>query len=840
MLRVNWQGLFCSALILLTACSGAIANELPVLHLRKTPTPPPLVQTLQDPSAASAWYPSSPTWFGTGGKTGNRNHIEVLATYDSSALYLAFLIIDRATAQYPKGTLTNITLVDSAAVWIQTPKGKRFSLVVALDTNYPVQPKLASGEIASFSPTSNKLTGWSANGWVVPGKSIQKTIRIPWSTLDTSAPTQGSRWKINFVNYNQTSAALTQSTVVRHTWAPGGELQPEQWGTLAFDEAVFSPPAGVSPEASLTLRPASGFGGETTLRAGNQADLPNQQGHEAITQSNWNDWDALEFLAKEYMTFDLSMIPRDRKIISATLQNRFRGHYNAGQTDLYLHVVRLAGAYDPKTVTMMNSPLPVENGFRRLVRASEVGSFIDFDVTDAVSKAFDRGDARASFALAGSSGDINNGKIWDVSFGRADWYDAFRPRLVITFGKPGVIYSAPAKTGSLNFTSVATTSSKNKLTNGTFRYGTVEGHTNTTYWQDSGWVYVNGVNTPVMRLVGDVNPNTGSTALRFMTPVGWMWIKQIATGLVGGATYTMWGWYKGSAAGERGDMRVEFQDASGKALGSMYAASSGSTNWERVAVTAVAPPGTMQASVMIYNWVGGPNSYMLYSDFQLEQAQMLTTYSETMGIYYPNQPRTDGLVTTGGNCINRCKQLPLGSNIVLANKAVVGSYQGFFYIQCPELNHPVCGIRVAASSVPAMGSSANVTGTLGRNSHDELVINAASVTPGTPVTPRGPVALANKSVCGGTQGSVTGADRAAGLNNVGSLLTTWGKVSSLVSGVSMTINDGSGTPIRVVGPTGSAANGKHVRVTGVASIEKVSGVRIRVLRTRNTGDVRVY
>ncbi|MHB0911932.1 MAG: DNRLRE domain-containing protein [Armatimonadota bacterium] len=620
------------------ALTGARA-ELPVLHLRKAATPPPLVSKLQDPAAASAWYSASPTWFGLGGLAGDRNHTEVLATYDNAALYIAFMNIDRSTVIYPKGTSTALNAVDSNAIWIRTPAGRAFYLMAAIDTNYPPGPVQASGEFPGFDPRADKLS-WTHKGWYAGDKTIQQTIRIPWSALGTTAPAPGSRWRVNFANYNQTSTALTASTVKLQKWAPGTDAQPELWGTLAFDEAPA--PSGVSPEAVLTLRPATGFGEEVTLRAGNAADRTNEWTDAAITESNWNDWDPIDYTIKEYMQFDLSLIPRDRKIISAVLKNHCRGNFNSESTGQYLHVVRLGGEYDSRAVTMLTSPLPVENGYRRLVTLADVGKWLDFDVTDAVASAFGSGARKVSFALAGSSGDTHNGKIWNVSFGRADWYDGKRPMLVITFGQPGASYSAPVQVGSLNYTSVATTASKNKLTNGTFRYGILEGISNTTYWQDPGSAYINGKNLPFLVKTGDVNPGTGLPAARFYTHAKWKSITQKATGIAGGRAYTFSGWYKGSASGVKADVRLNFKDASGNSLGSGQAVYSGSGAWERVKLTRTAPTGTAYCQVDLVNWTSGTGQYVLYSDLQLEEGTAPTAYSETMGIYYPDYPRPGG------------------------------------------------------------------------------------------------------------------------------------------------------------------------------------------------------
>ena len=635
---------FTALIALIVFVSSVGASELPVLHLRKASTPPPIVANLQDPTQASAWYPSSPTWFGLGGKTGERNHTEVLATYDDNALYIAFMNIDRSTNLCPQSVKVRLNTVDSDAVWIETPAKRRFVFIASMDTSYPAKPRRASGEFPyNYNLLTDKLSGWTSNGWFAGNLTMQQTIKIPWSSMGATAPANGDKWQVNLMNYNQTMPNSSVS-LVPVKWAPGGTGDPGNWGTFAFDEAAYTTPSNVYPEASLTLRPASGFGDEVTLRAGNASDLTNEWQNEAITQSNWNDWDPVDYTIKEYTQFDLSMIPKDRVILSATFKNHYRGNFESTPSNIYLHVIRLANEYDPDTVTMLTSPLPVENGFRRLVSTSEVGNWVDFDVTDMVSKAVQKGLGKVSFAIAGSSVDINNGKIWDVSFGRADWYNDGRPRLVITFGKPGVYYPTPVKVGSLNYTSVATGTTKNKLTNGTFAFGTVEGISNTTYWMDPGYAFVNNMNVPYLVMAGDINPITGHHAIRYMCPDSWKCMQQIATGFLSGKTYTFSGWFKSSAPGIKADIRIDFLNAAGVSLGGGgQAVYSGSGNWEQVSLTRVSPLGTAKANVSIYNWNSGSDVYMLYSDFQLEKYFKPSVYSETMGAYYPNYPRQDGI-----------------------------------------------------------------------------------------------------------------------------------------------------------------------------------------------------
>ena len=98
----------------------------------------------------------------------------------------------------------------------------------------------------------------------------------------------------------------------------------------------------------------------------------------------------------------------------------------------------------------------------------------------------------------------------------------------------------------------------------------------------------------------------------------------------------------------KSDVRLNFKNASGTSLGSGQAVYSGSGNWEKIKLTRTAPAGTVICDVDVFNDTAGAGTYMLYSDFQLEEGTSATAYSETMGVYYPDYPRTDGIVTPIG------------------------------------------------------------------------------------------------------------------------------------------------------------------------------------------------
>ena len=199
--------------------------------------------------------------------------------------------------------------------------------------------------------------------------------------------------------------------------------------------------------------------------------------------------------------------------------------------------------------------------------------------------------------------------------------------------------------GSLNNTSVAGPGSKNKLTNGTFRYGALEGISNTTYWQDPGSIYTDH-NIPLMSLAGDVNAATGDPAMRLSALVPWRHVEQGVNGLAPGQALTLSGWVQ--SAGLQAGLGVYFLDASGATIppiGQTYAQYNGTGQWQRLQATCVVPPNTARTVVWVQDQASSPTGYVLFSDLQLEAGAAPTAYAETMGIYYPDYPRADGTIT---------------------------------------------------------------------------------------------------------------------------------------------------------------------------------------------------
>jgi len=199
------------------------------------------------------------------------------------------------------------------------------------------------------------------------------------------------------------------------------------------------------------------------------------------------------------------------------------------------------------------------------------------------------------------------------------------------------------------------------------------------------------------------------------------------------------------------------------------------------------------------------------------------------------------LFGTRVGCIGAIKKLAPGTKVRLAGRVVTGSFSGSYGIQCPESGHPTCGIRVMSSNPQTQGALVNASGTLTKDANDELVIQEiGTYSPGGTTSLPKIYGSANKHIGGGTVGGLQGPDKGVSVNTVGVVQTTWGKATSVLPDASMLVDDGSGCPVKVYGPTGITGEGAIVRVTGVLSIEK-SGVssHIRVLFTRSMSDVRV-
>lgn len=191
--------------------------------------------------------------------------------------------------------------------------------------------------------------------------------------------------------------------------------------------------------------------------------------------------------------------------------------------------------------------------------------------------------------------------------------------------------------------------------------------------------------------------------------------------------------------------------------------------------------------------------------------------------------------------IKSAKALTTGKLAGIKDVVVTAAFDDYFYIESIDR---AMGIRVDKPGHGVTpGTKITVYGTLATY-QGERIIKAAIISP-EGAGNIAPVGMSNKRIGGGDwaydpalktgQMGITGA---SGLNNIGLLVTVWGKVTYSESGF-FYIDDGSGikdgsghTGIKVYGSVPTTGNpvDKWVKITGISSCEKLGANLIRIIR----------
>ena len=182
-----------------------------------------------------------------------------------------------------------------------------------------------------------------------------------------------------------------------------------------------------------------------------------------------------------------------------------------------------------------------------------------------------------------------------------------------------------------------------------------------------------------------------------------------------------------------------------------------------------------------------------------------------------------------------------GTVVASLPSVVTAVFGDDFYIE--QLNR-AAGIRVRkAGHGLQLGDKVATIGTLGTNSDGERYVEAAVIQEsGTGNVD--PLGTTNSSLGGGDfLDSITGFGQNGvlggfGLNNIGLLIKTWGKVAS-VGADQFTIDDGSDVDIKCVVPAGVTLPSldDYVSVTGISSCEKPGDDLLPLIRARSQDDV---
>ena len=140
------------------------------------------------------------------------------------------------------------------------------------------------------------------------------------------------------------------------------------------------------------------------------------------------------------------------------------------------------------------------------------------------------------------------------------------------------------------------------------------------------------------------------------------------------------------------------------------------------------------------------------------------------------------------------------------------------------------------------GSVVDLTGVTGTNAVGERQLTATTVAVTSTGDTLEAVGMKNRSVGGTDFGSPPvgqpGVKNGVGLNNVGLLIKTWGRVSYSDNHYVL-ITDGSGDPVRIdtTGLTDLPQVGDYLSVTGISSLHRSGKDRFRLILPRSSSDL---
>jgi parallel beta-helix repeat protein len=168
--------------------------------------------------------------------------------------------------------------------------------------------------------------------------------------------------------------------------------------------------------------------------------------------------------------------------------------------------------------------------------------------------------------------------------------------------------------------------------------------------------------------------------------------------------------------------------------------------------------------------------------------------------------------------------------------------QQAYYVESPDRSN---GIRCSGASLLDLGQSAVLQGVIATVDGERVLTQACVVgVSGSASVPQ-PLFLTNHSVGGGPNGLQCGVIMGRGLNNIGVLVRTFGRIVEIeqttppAAPTWFTIDDGSGVNVKCAVPSGVNIdpNWVHVTVTGISSCEEHTDGLRPLIRVRDAEDI---
>ena len=190
--------------------------------------------------------------------------------------------------------------------------------------------------------------------------------------------------------------------------------------------------------------------------------------------------------------------------------------------------------------------------------------------------------------------------------------------------------------------------------------------------------------------------------------------------------------------------------------------------------------------------------------------------------------------------VAEAKQTNNGVIVEISGVVVTAVFAEGFYVEAPDRT---AGVFVRTYSSPVqMGSLVDVSGIMSQSGIEREVVNPTiTINFGSGPQIR-PLAMSNRQVGGGPSGTrVLGVAGGVGPSNLGLLIETWGKVTSVHSGspAYFMIDDGSNVGVKVIPPAGAQlpSAGAAVVVTGISCVDYSGPGYKRAIRTRRASDL---
>jgi hypothetical protein len=425
---------------------------------------------------------SAVVWMGRVGEADNSTDVRV--RYTDTELVVDFAAFDRRiwyNASPSSGALEDwdaATLLLNTSVGAPDRPGSQSYRFVAQFKGLGNGEPFPAAYKAAYRGTGSSWQSQSVNftvetGW--RGDAINNngddrgwriTFRIPYASLGLSKPAEGSRWRLALISHDRDSQAGPPGT--SFLWPPAAQRdEPSTWGVLRFGMPVYAPPQ-VRNLTSLLIRegengavvPDAAVGGTISNQCpgdsyhiwnvwGNR-NYANENSALIQNQAGVADWPCF---SRYYLAFQLDQLPPGKVIRSARLVLHHWGGSgkicsNPDQNpdpecarSSFIHVLSVPPGWQENTITWNNAPLPLENVAVLQVSPYNIsqpgqswpGMRREWDVSYALSKAYDQGAGWISFAVYSSDSAYHSGKYFSASE-TEEWNKVGRPTLIIEYG----------------------------------------------------------------------------------------------------------------------------------------------------------------------------------------------------------------------------------------------------------------------------------------------------------------------------------------------------------------------------------------------------------------------